>query len=56
MDIELLVKDFEAREEAMMAMERRMCDRVEAYTVEEILLEFTREVRYRGTLCKNMMA
>ena len=48
MDIELLVKDFEEGEEALMLMERRLCDRVEAWTMEEILLEFTRELRYGG--------
>ena len=26
----------------------RLCDKVEPYTVDEILLEFTRELRYGG--------
>lgn len=27
-----------------------LCDKVEPYTVDEILLEFSREMRYRGKL------
>jgi len=47
-DIESLVKYFDDSDDGLMALERRLSDRVEPYTIGEILLEFEREIRYGG--------